>query len=303
MISARPLQRHELEHRAEAAAARLPGLLAAARRIAANVNLGAHGRRQPGLGESFWQFRPYGPDDAPQAIDWRQSAKSDELFIREREWAASQTVALWCDLSPSMHFCSRRDLPTKAERAAVLLLALGILLIEGGERILRLSAAGVPVAAAMAGRLALMQMAENLTREFDAAAPEALPSFNVKLPRYGATVLIGDFLQPVASIAKAFETFRERHHGVHVVQILDPAEETLPFNGRVRFEGLENEGALVIDRAEDARAAYVAKLAAHREALKALSTATGWSFTTHRTDMAPHLTLVALHRVIGERAR
>jgi uncharacterized protein (DUF58 family) len=303
MTPARPLQRHELEHRAESAAARLPGLLAAAQRIAANVNLGAHGRRQPGLGESFWQFRPYGPDDAPQAIDWRQSAKSDELYIKEREWAASQTVALWCDLSPSMHFRSRRDLPTKAERAAVLLLALGILLIEGGERILRLSAAGAPVPAAMTGRLALMQMAERLSREFDTARPDALPLFNVKLPRYGATVLIGDFLQPLDTVAKTFEAFRERHHGVHLVQVLDPAEETLPYQGRVRFEGLESEGALVIDRTEDARAAYVTKLAAHRDALKALSASYGWSFTTHRTDAAPHLTLVALHRVIGERPR
>jgi uncharacterized protein (DUF58 family) len=303
MTAARPLQRHELEHRAEAAAARLPGLLVAAQRIAANVNLGAHGRRQPGLGESFWQFRSYGPDDSPHAVDWRQSAKSDEIYIKEREWAASQTVALWCDFSSSMNFRSRRDLPTKGERAAVLLLALGILLVEGGERVLRLSAAGSPVAAATTGRLALMQIAEQLTREEHAGAVNTLPAFNVKLPRYGATVLIGDFLQPLAVIAKSLEAFRERHQRVHVVQVLDPAEETLPFNGRVRFEGLEDEGAMVVDRAEDARAAYVEKLAAHRGAVKGLTSSRGWSFTTHRTDAPPYLTLVALHRVIGERPR
>ena len=42
---------------ARALASRLPDLLAAARRIAANVMLGIHGRRRPGPGETFWQFR------------------------------------------------------------------------------------------------------------------------------------------------------------------------------------------------------------------------------------------------------
>src|SRR5258707_8845883 len=94
---------------ADDVAVRLPALLVAARRIAATVTLGSHGRRRAGPGESFWQFRPYSRDDAPQSIDWRQSAKSDHVFVREREWVAAQTAALWSDLSPSMHYRSHRN--------------------------------------------------------------------------------------------------------------------------------------------------------------------------------------------------
>src|SRR5579872_5556903 len=138
---------HRLRTAAGAAAATLPPLLVSARRIAATVMLGSHGRRRAGTGESFWQFRPYSRDDTPQSIDWRQTAKTDHVFVREREWVAAQTVALWSDLSPSMHYRSRRNLPTKAERAAVLTLALADLLADGGERIMHLSITGATRAA------------------------------------------------------------------------------------------------------------------------------------------------------------
>ncbi len=302
-MSPATLKRRDLEHSAELAAAHLPGLLVNAQRIAANVALGSHGRRRPGMGESFWQFRPYGPDDTPSMIDWRQSGRSDALYIREQEWTAAQTVALWCDLSPSMHFRSRKDWPTKADRAATLALSLGIVLVEGGEKILRLDANGLPVRAATAGRIALSQMAERLARELDAPTDTPFPKFNTGLARFGATVLISDFLQPLPCIAAALDAFAAHNQSVHLVQVLDVAEETLPFTGRVRFEGLENEGDVIIDRAEDARTEYMARMAAHRDSLRALAASHGWSFTTHRTDAPPHLTLVALHRAIGERHR
>ncbi len=62
---------------ARALAARLPDLLVAAKRIAANVMLGLHGRRHPGPGETFWQFRPYVHGEPARQIDWRRSARDD----------------------------------------------------------------------------------------------------------------------------------------------------------------------------------------------------------------------------------
>jgi uncharacterized protein (DUF58 family) len=85
--------------RAEALGARLPPLVVAADRVAATVMQGVHGRRRSGQGDAFWQFRSFLPGDSATRIDWRQSAKSDRLFIRETEWEAAQTVALWRDNS------------------------------------------------------------------------------------------------------------------------------------------------------------------------------------------------------------
>ena len=91
-----------LRHRAEQLAATLPPLLVAAERVAATVAQGVHGRRRVGQGETFWQYRHYDLGDQPQSIDWRQSAKSDTVFVREMEWEAAQSVWIWRDASASM---------------------------------------------------------------------------------------------------------------------------------------------------------------------------------------------------------
>ena len=116
-----------LRHEGEDAAARLPALLAEADRIAATVAQGVHGRRRSGIGETFWQYRHHRPEDGRAAVDWRQSAKSDQLFVRQNEWEAANTVSLWRDASASMQFASNRNLPSKADRAAVCLIAVAAL--------------------------------------------------------------------------------------------------------------------------------------------------------------------------------
>src|SRR5215475_1925764 len=150
-----------LRHRAEETAAALPPLLVAAERIAATVAQGVHGRRRVGQGETFWQFRQYEPGDAATRIDWRESAKSQRLYVRETEWEAAQSVWLWRDASPSMDYASARGLPTKRERADLLTLALAALLLRGGERVTVLGTGVAP----SHGRAVLNRMAQQLARE------------------------------------------------------------------------------------------------------------------------------------------
>jgi len=292
---------HRLRAQADAISATLPAILVAAKRIAASVTLGSHGRRRAGVGDSFWQFRPYSKDDTPQAIDWRQSGKVDMVFVREREWVAAQTAALWCDTSPSMRYRSSPKLPTKAERAAVMMLTTAELLVDGGERILRLSSDGRPQRAASAGKLAVANIADALAAELVAESPEDvpdMPAFSKSLPKHSSVILFGDFLSPLESVAASIRGLSRQGIFGHMVQVLDPAEETLPFSGRVRFVGMEREGATVIDRAEEARAGYIRNLNNHREGLRALATSIGWSFTVHHTDHSPQPALAALHNAI-----
>ena len=96
---------------------------------------GSGQRRRAGPGETFWQFRHYDQNDSVTGIDWRRSASSDNLFVREREWEAAHTVWLWVDLSPSMRFRSSLTKSSKESRAVVLALAMTELLSRGGERI------------------------------------------------------------------------------------------------------------------------------------------------------------------------
>ena len=84
-------------NRAEQLATSIPPLFVAADRVASTVSQGVHGRRRVGQGETFWQFRRYEFGDSVQLIDWRQSAKSDPVYVRETEWEAAQSVWLWRD--------------------------------------------------------------------------------------------------------------------------------------------------------------------------------------------------------------
>src|SRR3954466_8776711 len=78
-------------------AQRMPRLVLEARRVAATLAHGVHGRRRAGPGETFWQFRPFVAGEAAQRIDWRRSARDDRLYVREREWEAAHSIWLWMD--------------------------------------------------------------------------------------------------------------------------------------------------------------------------------------------------------------
>ena len=282
-----------LRQKAEQAASRLPPLLVAAERVAATVAQGVHGRRRVGTGETFWQFRQYQPGDTIQRIDWRQSAKREHVYIRENEWEAAESVWLWQDRSPSMAYRSNDSLPEKSERAAVLTLALASLLVRGGERVALLGT-GLPPSS---GRAVLERIAASLARADDSAA--SLP-LTEPLPRHARVVLIGDFLSPapeVERIVRAFAGFGVRGH---LMQVFDPAEETLPFAGRVRFEGLEGEGGALIGRVESVRAEYVKLIESHRAAIADIARAVGWTAGTHRTDHPPQTALLALYQALTQ---
>jgi len=279
---------HALQHEAEALGATLPPLLVQADHLAGSVSLGVHGRRRTGSGESFWQFRRYRSQDAVTAIDWRQSAKSQHLFVREREWEAAQTVWLWRDGGPNMDFASTRNTATKKARAELLLLALASLLVRGGERT-GYWGGGDPAAASKASltRIALRLMN---AKPMEGEPPPA------PVRRGAQLVWFGDFLDPATEAAMT----RISRSGVdgHLVRIVDPAEEEFPFSGRTRFEAARQESE-IFGRAEKLRTAYRARFRAHGEMIAAAASRLGWTSTVHRTDHPPQAALIGLYAAIG----
>jgi len=285
-------------HHAEACASSLPALLVEAERVAATVAQGVHGRKKTGQGDSFWQFRPYQPGESTRSIDWRQSAKTQHHFVREHEWEIAQTVWMWRDSSASMHYSSERRLPTKLRRAEVLSLALATLLTRGGEQIALLGEPSPPGG----GRAALHRMANLLEKNQQCDSLISLPA-HAHMPRHAEMVLIGDFLSPLDEIEEGLKRYSRRHVRGHLVQVLDPAEESLPFEGRVQFQGMENEGSIYFGNVAAVRDDYRARLSARRAALSDLAHALGWSFHRHTTDHPAQSALLALYQSITQGAR
>ena len=269
--------------------------MVAAQRVAATVAQGVHGRRRVGQGDSFWQFRPFLPGDEARRIDWRQSAKSDRAFVRETEWEAAQTVFLWADASASMRWHSRAVPTEKRGRAELLLLALAALLLRGGERVVLMAQDARP----LSGRTGLERLAADLARAQGDDATGLPPG--IAMPRHANAVLFGDFLAPLEDIQAVIARLAARAVRGQLVQILDPAEALLPYAGRIRFEGLEQEAPVLIPRVDGLREAYAEKLAAQQDGLRAICGGAGFGFAVHRTDHAPEAALLALYAVLAQR--
>ncbi|KAB0679829.1 DUF58 domain-containing protein [Aureimonas leprariae] len=271
--------------RARNRAALLPDLLVEARRVVSTVIAGWHGRRRRGTGENFWQFRPFVEGEAVSRIDWRRSARDDNLYIRDREWEAAQTVWLWADPSPSMLFRSNAAEVSKESRALVLVLALAELLSRSGERI------GYPgVMEPVAARNAAERIAAALANR----RPDGFPPDD-RLKRFSEVVIVSDLLDPVEETLARIDRIGRRGIRGHVVAVADPAEESFPYSGRTEFRDPETGAKLTAGRAETLREDYRNLYAATRETIAEHCRRLGWSFVPHRTDRLASEALVAVH--------
>ncbi len=275
------------------------GLLLEAEKVAHSFMKGVHGRRRVGTGEAFWQFRPWQPGDARRDIDWRQSAKRDGArapgsnlavehggaFVRQTEWEATQTVWLYRDASTSMAFGVKKDY------AETLLLALGIVLLNGGEQVGLLGTDLAP----QTGYPSIQRLHEMLPAQIHLAErgrPVAGRSH---------VVLISDFYFPVEGLAEFCEKLAVRHVSGTLVQVFDPAEQSLPYEGRIKFEDIEGQDTdpLDVPQVEAIREEYTQRFIAHQKALEDMARGFGWAFEKFSTDVKPEAALSQLYDVLS----
>lgn len=272
--------------RARQRAAYIPDLLVEAHRVANTVIAGWHGRRKRGIGENFWQFRPYVEGESLARIDWRRSARDDNTYIRDREWEAAHTVWLWSDSSPSMLFQSALAPVSKQSRAMVILLAIAEILARSGERIASPGAMD-PVSARNA--------AERLATALDLSSNDVTFPDLAHINRHSDLVLISDFLDPADEVLEKLAPIANRGIRGHVLEICDPVEEVFPYRGRTEFIDPEDGGKLTAGRAETLNEDYRRVYLARRENLAESLRRMGWNFITHHTDQPASTALVALH--------
>ena len=282
-----------LRAEAQSLSGALPPLLADAERLAANVAMGAHGRRRAGSGESFWQYRHAMPGDNMANIDWRRSAQGDALFIREREWEASQTVGFWVDPSKAMDYYSGKN-PPKSARAKVLALACASLLSRAGERVSLLATAAVRPGF---GQAKLHQMAVAL------AGLQKADDYGILPPPHGARgghrLFFSDFMGREEDIFPALRAHAEDGNDGAIIHILDPSEEAFPYDGRIIFESMGGAIDFETRRAKALREAYQARLDERAAMLKGWAHRAGWHYLRHSTGENPQAALLWLFSALG----
>src|SRR5579862_5684799 len=265
----------------------MPRLILEARRVASTVIHGLHGRRRAGPGENFWQYRRFVSGEPAQNVDWRRSARDDHLYVREREWEASHTVWIWPDRSPSMAFASRTARDSKLERALIVAFALAELLVDGGERV------GIPgLVSPTASRSIIDKIAQAMLHD-DAARLSLPPSFVPSA--LSEIVVLSDFWSPIDDIRNMLAGLSAAGAHGTLVQIVDPAEESFPYSGRIEFVEPEGGGVITAGRAERWVSDYVQRVALHRDQIRNETNKLDWLFSTHTTSRSAAEILLFLH--------
>ena len=85
----------------------LPSLLSHSSILLKNIFAGLHSTRFAGKGENFWQFKEYTQGESIMNIDWRKSASSKKILIKQNEKELSKTIYLYFDKSLSMNYKSK----------------------------------------------------------------------------------------------------------------------------------------------------------------------------------------------------
>ena len=219
---------------------------------------GQHAQNRGGAGHDFWQYRDFQTGDHARDADWRQSARTDRVLIRQKEKETQKKSTVWLQNDADMHFGGTKGSFTKYETGAVIALTLNMLGQEHHD-IVTLSGVGTV-------------KPDDLTHILSGADFE--PSAD-DLPGQELT-LIGDFTAPIETLEETLFKAIPPHKKVTLLQILDPVELDLPFSGRTIFERMQNREHVL--SVETIRQTYKDRLAKHNETLGDLCKERNWTY-------------------------
>jgi uncharacterized protein (DUF58 family) len=192
-----------------------------------------------------------------------------------------------------MIFASPMVWDTKLDRALIVAFALAEVMVESGERV------GIPgLMRPTASRNVIDRMAQAIVH--DLAERASLPEGFSPSP-LAEVVLLSDLWSPTEAVRSTIAQLSANGARGHIVQIVDPAEETFPYSGRIEFIEPEGAGTITAGRAETWRGDYETRVERHRAELRAEADRLAWTFVIHRTDRTASELLLWLHSRLGAR--
>jgi hypothetical protein len=270
----------------EALETTLPAIMMDARRAASSIMMGEHGAKRAGMGDMFWQHREWTSGESLRQIDWRRSARSDKIFVRERERQAPALLQIWCDGRAGMAWASQAHRTTKAQRGLVIGLGVAIAARNGGERVCALGL-GTSMSQELGFAHVLLQ------------AGLAFPS----QVHAGHVLIISDGLEPHDVWAQRARQIASARARLICVLVADPAEAAFPFQGRVSFSSGQSGEHVIVARAEAARNAYIEAYYDHLASTEHEIVSSGGEVFRHVTSDPATPILRSIAMALGSGAR
>jgi uncharacterized protein (DUF58 family) len=273
---------------------RLGTVFVAARQAVESVLSGQHRSVRRGLSVEFAGHRPYQPGDDLRRLDWLVWARSDRFDVRVHEEETRLRATIVVDASGSMGYASGAR--TKLEFAKLLASSLSFLMVRQSDAV-GLAVCDhevrshLPPQGAMSHAITVIERLEQVTPGGETALGAVLEQLAPRLVRRGLVILLSDCFDDPERLARALRLLRWRKQDVRVIQVVDPLEETFPFQGVLEFVSLEREPNLRLD-ADRVRAYYCEALAAHRRRMAEICHALGIQLDAVSTDEDLALALI-----------
>ena len=232
-------------------AERLQHLTLTATRAVEGFLAGRHKSPHRGVSVEFVERRGYVPGDDLRHLDWKAFARTDRLSVKRYEEETTLECTLVVDASASMGYPTDGR-PTKYDHACQVAAALAHLVLaerDGAalalfdhqlDRVLPASTAPGHLEPIL---LALAERAPEGTTDLGAV----LGRLVARIPRPGLIVVVSDLFGPPEGLSTGLGQLRARRHDVIVLHVLHEDELRFPFDRLTRFEGLEDDGRLLVD--------------------------------------------------------
>lgn len=230
---------------------RLKSLSLAARLVVEGYFAGTHRSPHHGFSVEFAEHREYTPGVDPRHIDWRVYGRRDKLYVKQYEEETSLRCYLLLDKSASMGYGSDGRL-SKLQYASFLAASLaylmslqhdtvGLITYDAAVRDL------IPPRQGIGHLHAIMEKLDHTEPGGETSLGATFHQLAEKIKRRALVVVISDLFDDPRELVGALKHFRHKKHEVIVLQTLDPAEITFPFDDITRIEDMENRREVASD--------------------------------------------------------
>lgn len=257
----------------------------------------ASAHRRPAA--EFLEHRPYTPGDDVRFVDWKASARSEHIYLKQGEQPQETTVHLVLDTSASMAWGT----PPKSHTALTLAAALGYLALAHEDRFQLISpsprgrGAKGEGSRAFKGKAQFPSFLKTLRSQTFSGAPnlaESLSTYSRTNPRGGVLLILSDLLD-TPNLSAALAAFPRPTWEVTVFHLLHPHELHPPLNGEFELVDAETGQSTNYDLTPQALENYQKNLQIWRTGLELACIENKAFYTLIPTDWAvdkeviPHL--------------
>lgn len=243
--------------------AKLASLELKARYIVEGFVTGMHRSPFKGFSVEFAQHRGYVPGDDLKHLDWKVWGRNGRYVVKQYEAETNLVAHVLVDGSKSMAYQGGKAYGGMSKLAYAQLCAASIahlIIAQSDAAALGIIGNGLESYIARSSSKAhvhrLIDILEKMKPSATTTIGKALTDFSSRTRKKGIVFVISDLFDDRDTVARALRRLRHEGHEVVVLHVMDHDELDFPFDGMVRFEGLEG-GMEALCHPRSVRATYL----------------------------------------------